>query len=55
MVNIPKKELKTDELGFSVVQGMGYYHVENSFYLGGGSAGDDQILLTIHLEKNTAE
>ena len=34
---ILKKELKSYELGFRFIPGMGFYHVENSFYLGGGS------------------
>ena len=31
---IPKKQLKT--LGFPFVWGMGFYHVGNSLYIGGG-------------------
>ena len=34
---IPKKELKTYELGFTISKGMGFYHVENDFYFGGGT------------------
>ena len=34
---IPKKELKTYELGFGFLSGMGFYHVENRFYVGGGA------------------
>ena len=34
---ISKKHLQIYELGFIFSSGMGFYHVENSFYLGGGS------------------
>ena len=37
---IPKKELKTYILKFTFSEGMGFHHVENSFYVGGGYLGD---------------
>ena len=37
---IQKKELQVHELDFIFPKGMGFYHIENGFYLGGGVAGD---------------
>ena len=34
---IPRKELKTYEDDTPFSDAMGFYHVENSFYLGGGT------------------
>lgn len=39
---IPKRELKTYELPFTFSWGMGFYHVDGSFYVGGGTLDDDQ-------------
>ena len=33
---IPNKTLKTYEVGFTFPEGMGFYHVDNCFYIGGG-------------------
>ena len=33
---IPKKKLKTQQLQFTIPAAMGFYHVNSSFYLGGG-------------------
>ena len=37
--SISKKEIKTYEVGFTFPEAMGFYHVENGFYLGGGLEG----------------
>ena len=36
---IPRKQLKTYEFTFKFPGGLGFYHVENSFYFGGGVLG----------------
>ena len=40
----PKKELKTRLIDFTFSLGMGFYHVGNSFYLGGGTFNYSEFL-----------